>query len=117
MALTRLKKGNSQFPTEKAIGDVVVLALGDMFCWDGGMWQLLGGRFMPKGLRARAMEYFSTGFPDPQSAAFDLPSLLNLENFVDYGPEDLVPADPVWVERFISRTIEVGERCQKAKLA
>lgn len=117
MALTRLKKGNSQFPIEKTIGDVAVLAIGDMFCWDGGMWQLLGGRFMPKGLRARAMEYFSTGFPDPQSAAFDLPSLLSLENFADYGPEDLVPADPVWVEKFISRTIEVGERCQKAKSA
>lgn len=117
MALTRLKRGNSQFPTEKAVEDVVVLANGEIFCWDGEIWQLIGGRFLPKALREAFLSYVSTGWPDPSSAKFDLPTLFDLSVFSDYGKDDIVPADPKMVQRFIDRTIEVGGRCQKAKLA
>lgn len=115
MIITRLRRGNSQFPESKQKGDVVVLANGDLFCYDGSIWQLLGGRFLPKGLREEFLSYVSSGWPDPTSAKFDLPTLLDLSIFVDYGPEDIIPVDPKFVEKFINRVVEMSERCQKAK--
>lgn len=115
MRVTRLRGGNSQFPEEKDLGDAVVLSLGDIFCWDGGMWQLVGGRFLPKAMREEFLKYVGTGWPDPSSARFDLPTLLDLSIFVDYGPDDQVPTDPKWVEKFIARVIEVSERCDRSR--
>jgi hypothetical protein len=115
MIITRLRGGNAQFPESKELGDVVVLANGDIFCYDGGIWQLIGGRFLPRAMREEFLHYVSSGWPDPGSARFDLPSLLDLSVFTDYGPDDLTPADPKFVERFIARVVEVAERCQKAK--
>jgi hypothetical protein len=114
MIITRLRGGNAQFPEEKQIGDVVLLALGDIFCWDGRIWQLVGGRFIPSGMRDLFMTYVSTGWPDGESARFDLPALLDLSIFTDYGPNDLVPADPKMVRRFIDRVVEVAERCERS---
>ena len=116
MKITRLRGGNAQFPEEKNPGDVVMLALGDIFCWDGGIWQLIGGRFLPKAMREGFLDYVSTGWPDASSAQFDLPTLLNLSFFEDYGADDVVPGDAKMVERFISRAIDVSERCEKLLL-
>ena len=113
MNITRLRGGNSQLPEEKQVGDVVMLALGDIFCWDGGIWQLIGGRFLPKAMREGFLDYVSTGWPDAGSAQFDLPTLLDLSFFMDYGPDDIIPGDPKMVSGFINRTIEVSERCEK----
>lgn len=113
MKVTRLKGRNSQFPNEKEIGDIVVLGLGDIFCWDGSIWQLIGGRFIPEAMRESFINYVSTGLPDTDSAKFDLPCILDLSTFLDYGANDLVPGDPKMVERFISRAIEILERCEK----
>jgi hypothetical protein len=115
MVITRLRGGNSQFPESKELGDVVVLALGDIFCWDGGMWQLVGGRFLPRAMREEFLHYVKSGWPDPSSAQFDLPTLVDLSTFTDYGPDDLVPADPKWVEKFIARVVEVSERCERSR--
>lgn len=117
MRITRLRGGNAQFPEDKEIGDVVLLALGDVFCWDGRIWQLVGGRFIPSGMRDLFMTYVATGWPDGESARFDLPTLLDLSVFTDYGPHDLVPADPKMVERFINRVVEVGELCERNRQA
>lgn len=113
MKITRLRNGNAQFPETKEIGDVVMLALGDIFCWDGQIWQLVGGRFIPAAMRDIFLDYCYGGWPDPESARFDLPTLLDLSVFIDYGPYDTVPADPKMVERFIQRVAEVGARCEK----
>jgi hypothetical protein len=114
MKITRLRGGNAQFPEEKEIGDVVMLALGDIFCWDGGIWQLIGGRFLPKAMRESFISYVATGWPDVNSAEFDLPTILDLSCFVDYGPDDLVPGDPKMIQRFINRALEVSERCESS---
>lgn len=113
MVITRLRGGNAQFPEKKSIGDAVVLANGDIFCWDGQMWQLIGGRFIPKALREEFLSYVSSGWPEPDDVRFDLPCLLDLSIFSDYGADDIVPADPKFVERFIGRVAEVAERCKK----
>jgi hypothetical protein len=116
MKITRLRGGNSQFPEEKEVGDVVMLALGDIFCWDGGIWQLVGGRFLPAAMRETFLDYVATGWPDPESARFDLPTMLDLSVFIDYEGEDIVPGDPKMIERFISRVVEAAERCQRSLL-
>jgi hypothetical protein len=116
MNITRLRGGNAQFPEERQVGDVVMLALGDIFCWDGGIWQLLGGRFLPQAMRETFLSYVSTGWPDAASAEFDLPSLLDLSVFIDYGSNDIVPGDPKMVQRFINRTVEVSRKCEERLL-
>lgn len=113
MKITRLRGGNAQFPEEKSIEDVVVLGNGEVFCWDGGMWQLVGGRFIPLAMREEFLTYISSGWPDAQSAHFDLPSLLDLSTFTDYGPQDFIPTDPKFIEKFIARVAEVATRCEK----
>lgn len=115
MIITRLRGGNAQFPESKEVGDVVVLANGDIFCFDGGIWQLAGGRFLPRSMREEFLGYVCTGWPDASSAKFDLPSILDLSVFSDYGPDDIVPTDPKFVERFITRVVEISERCQKTR--
>lgn len=115
MRVTRLRGGNSQFPEAKATGDVVVLALGDMFCWDGRIWQLLGGRFVPAAIRDRFLAYVASDWPDSASALFDLPKLLSLDGFAEYACYDTVPADPKWISKLISRVAEVAEGCEKNK--
>lgn len=113
MIITKLRGGNAQFPEEKQIGDVVMLALGDIFCWDGQIWQLIGGRFLPATMRDDFLVYAASGWPDAQSARFDLPTMLDLSTFINYGPHDMIPTDPKLVEKFISRVVEVAERCRK----
>lgn len=115
MRVTRLRGGNSQFPEAKTAGDVVVLALGDMFCWDGRIWQLLGGRFVPTAIRDRFLAYVASDWPDSASALFDLPQLLSLDGFAEYACYDTVPADPKWISKLISRVVEVAEGCEKNK--
>lgn len=113
MKITRLRGGNAQFPEEKVIGDMVMLALGDIFCWDGQIWQLIGGRFIPGAMRDSFLDYVSTGLPDVESAKFDLPCIFDLSTFIDYGAYDTVPGDPKMVEKFLLRTMEVLGKCEK----
>ena len=117
MIITRLRGGNAQFPEEKQIGDVVVLSLGDIFCWDGKIWQLVGGRFIPARMRDDFLTYVASGWPDADSARFDLPTMLDLSVNTDYGPYDTVPADSKFIKRFIDRAIEVGGLCEKNQRA
>lgn len=117
MALTRLRQGNSQFPAEKEIGDVVVLSSGDIFCYDGGIWQLIGGRFLPRALRDGFLSYLSSGWPDSESALFDLATLLDLECFNSYTDEEEKLGKIAYedfVEKFKLRVLEVAARCEKA---
>jgi|LauGreDrversion4_2_1035121.scaffolds.fasta_scaffold00007_83 hypothetical protein len=115
MVITRLRAGNTQFPESKEVGDAVVLASGDILCWDGGMWQLVGGRFLLKEVRDLFLDYIRGGWPDRSSALFDLPTMLDLSVFlVDGAPTEKILTDPKMVERFISRVVEVSERCEKS---
>ena len=92
-----------------------MLALGDMFCWDGQIWQLLGGRFIPAAIRDRFLAYVASGWPDSASALFDLPKLLSLDGFAEYACYDTAPADPKWIEKLINRVVEVAKVCEKSQ--
>lgn len=110
MILTRLRAGNSQFPESKEPGDVVVLANGDIFCHAGGIWVLVGGRFLPKAMREGFLSYISTGWPDPSSAEFDLPTLFDLSVFSKYCDEEDLPSDPKFVKVFSDRVKDVARK-------
>lgn len=118
--LTKLKAGNAQFPEEKDIGDVVVLHNGDIFCWDGGIWQLIGGRYLPKRIRDEFISYVKYGWPDADSAVFDMKTLLDLQIFLpELEREPGMDKDKLvmmekFTKRFFDRVIEVSERCEKA---
>jgi hypothetical protein len=116
MKITKLRGGNSQFPEEKELGDVVVLAVGDIFCWDGRIWQLIGGRFLPRGMREDFLSYVLSGWPDEHSANFDLQTLFDLNVFVDYYGEEQYDPEKTqkWIDKFISRVLEVSRTCDKS---
>lgn len=121
--LTKLRAGNSQFPEEKEIRDVVVLHNGDIFCWDGGIWQLVGGRFLPKSLREEFISYVKYGWPDADSAAFDMKALSDLQIFLPESEKEpgmdgkKLAMTKKFIKRFFDRVIEVSERCDKNLLA
>lgn len=115
--ITKLKPGNSQFPGDKVVGDVVVLSNGDIFCYDGAIWQLLGGRYIPAGMREAFLGYLQDGWPDHDSAIFDLETIIKLEIFL---PEEEIEPDTLNLEmtkravkRFKERVLEVCKRCEK----
>lgn len=124
MKITQLARGNAQFPTEKDIGDVVILHSGDMFCWDGSIWQLLGGRFLPKKFREAFLDYIRDGFPDPLSAIFDLSLLFDLKDMFK-SVEEIESAEERemmeklatfnFIDKFKNRIVEVAEKCEEAK--
>lgn len=117
MKVSRLRRGNANFPEKKEPGDVAVLASGDIFCWDGGLWQLIGGRYISDGCREDFISYVSSGWPDSESAKFDLPSLFHLDMFSGGKEDDSIPEikkEKTWREKFISRVIQVSEIIEKA---
>jgi hypothetical protein len=121
MKITRLRMGNSQFPEEKEIGDVVVLALGDIFCWNGTLWQMVGGRFISEGARKVFLSYIETGWPDRNSAEWDLEMLLRgLEDAEQQRSDGIaIPTDQAekWARKhldtFIERVLDVCDKCEK----
>jgi hypothetical protein len=121
MKITKLRMGNSQFPEEKNIGDVVVLALGDIFCWDGTLWQLVGGRFISKGARDVFLSYIDSGWPDRNSAEWDLEMLLRGLEMTEQQRSDgtSMPIDQAekWAKKhldtFIKRVLDVCDKCEK----
>lgn len=115
MILTRLNKANSQFPESKEPGDVVIMHNGEIFCYCNDIWILLGGRFLPKTLRETFIQYISTGWPDPSSAKFDIPTMFDLSKFQEYGDYDLVPTDPKFVKLFTDRVYDISEKLHKTK--
>jgi hypothetical protein len=124
--ITKLRAGNSQLPSEKSIYDIVLLSSKDMFCWDGTMWQLIGGRFLPKEVIDVFLSYVSEGFPDIESLEWDLNFLLDTYDVLGkvsdyYIPESVASLTQSEqedfcrksVKKFINRILEVYTFCQK----
>ena len=78
MKITRLPRGNAQFPKEKDPGDIVVLANGDIFTWSKGIWAMLGGRFLKPEVREWVLDYLKTGWPSPDDIRFDSGQMIKL---------------------------------------
>jgi hypothetical protein len=78
MKITRLPRGNAQFPSERDPGDLVVLSNGDAFAWCRGIWTIVGGRFLKPEVREWFLDYLKDGWPTPSEASFDLGEMMAL---------------------------------------
>lgn len=112
MKITKLPRGNSQFPQEKGAGDVVVLSNNELFCYDGSQWRLIGGRFLPSIFVDNFVSYIGSGWPDPQSARFDFDTIFNLGAFGEYYGEDGEGDKNIqkWLDIFKDRVLETSEK-------
>lgn len=109
MRVTRLPRGNAQFPSEKDPGDIVMLSNGDIFTWCKGMWALLGGRFLKSASREWVLDYLKSGWPTPLEAEFDLPQLLNIN-----GSEK---EDRKWAQMMIENLIRYADALTSERIS
>ena len=68
MRITRLPRGNAQFPTEKDPGDIVMLSNGDSFVWSKAIWNLIGGRYLKPEVREWMLDYLKEDWPTAPSS-------------------------------------------------
>lgn len=111
----RYKKGDGiDFPTLKEPGDVVVTASGEIFCWDSQLWSLIGGRFLPSETTERFLDYIKGGWPDEQSAKFDVPALLKIyEIFIDKPEESDEPPRVDFEKIFLQNVVLASAKIDK----
>jgi len=111
MKIVRLHPRNNQLPAreEMEVGDIAVMSHGDIFCYLGDRWILLGGRFLPSSKREVFLSYVKNGWPDLSSMRWDMEPEFDMKTFV---PEDGVQAgtvktDPKWVGEFLKKILEI----------
>lgn len=109
MKITRLPRGNAQFPEEKDPGDLVMLSNGDIFTWCQGMWALVGGRFLKPQSREWVMDYLKDGWPTPREAEFDLPQLLSIN-----GDEK---EERKWAQLMVNNLIQYAEQLSRERIS
>ena len=109
MKITRLPRGNAQFPGEKDPGDIVVLSNNDIFVWSKGIWMLLGGRFLKDSVRDWLLDYLKDGWPTPSDAKFDLGYMVELagEN----------SEDRKWTNMALQNTLKLSETLQTERIS
>ena len=109
MKVTRLPRGNAQFPKEKDPGDLVVLSNGDAFVWSKAMWNIIGGRYLKPEVREWMLDYLKAGWPTPSDAGFDLGEMISVAG------ED--PEARRWTNMAISNIIKVAENLQTERIS
>lgn len=109
MKLTRLPRGNAQFPEEKDPGDIVVLSNGDAFAWSNRIWRLIGGRYLKPEVRDWMLDYLKGGWPTPSDAKFDLGEMISIAG------ED--PEDRRWTNMAISNIMELATNLQTERIS
>lgn len=109
MKITRLPRGNAQFPTEKDPGDVVMLSNGELFCWCKGAWYMLGGRFLRPEVRDWVLEYLKNGWPTPTEANFDLGQMISI---VGDSKEDVK-----WTQMAIDNMLKISDIMETERIS
>ena len=109
MKITRLPRGNAQFPTEKDPGDIVVLSNGDSFVWSKAIWNLIGGRYLKPGVREWMLDYLKQGWPTPAEAKFDTGEMLVVAG------ED--PEARRWTNMAIDNIMKVAKNLQTERIS
>jgi hypothetical protein len=113
MNITILKSNNNQFPSsiESEVGDITIMSNGDMFCYMGDSWKMLGGRWVPAAIRQSFINYIRSGWPDSKSLEFDLEGVFMLSIFetltdVKEARDGDIIKDPIWVKNFSQAIIK-----------
>ena len=109
MKVTRLPRGNAQFPTEKDPGDIVVLSNGDAFVWSKAIWNLIGGRYLKAEVREWMLDYLKEGWPTPSEAKFDTGEMLVVAG------ED--PEARRWTNMAIDNIMKIAKNLQTERIS
>lgn len=109
MKITRLPRGNAQFPKERDPGDVVMLSNGDVFTWSGGLWAMLGGRFIKEEVKEWVLSYLKNGWPTLSEAKFDLPEMLTLTKNTE--------EDERWIRLMLNNMLKLAGSLESEKIS
>jgi hypothetical protein len=120
MNITFLKPNNNQFPSsvDSGVGDITVMSNGDMFCYMGDMWKMLGGRWVPAAIKQSFINYIRSGWPDSKSLEFDLEGVFMLSVFeeltdVKEAKNGDIIKDPIWVKNFSEAIVKTCSLLEK----
>lgn len=106
MTVFKLLRGNDQLPPESMVstGDLALFSQGDLMCFMGDRWKMLGGRFLTAPVRDKFVVYISSGWGDATSIEWDLKDLF--EAPPQGVPGDSIFANPEWSRRFFNNVLE-----------
>ena len=119
MNITILKPNNNQFPSsvDCEVGDLTMMSNGDIFCYMGDMWKMLGGRWVPAAIKQSFINYVRSGWPDSKSLAYDIEGVFLLSVFeeltdVKAAEHGSIIKDPIWVKKFTEAIVETCARLE-----
>ena len=109
MNITILKPNNNQFPSsvDSEVGDLTMMSNGDIFCYMGDMWKMLGGRWVPAAIKQSFINYVRSGWPDSKSL-----SIFETLTDVKAAEHGSIIKDPIWVEKFTQAIVETCARLE-----
>ena len=117
MNLYFAKRNHDELPprSECEVGDLAMLTSGDVFCYMGNMWKMIGGRWVDPKLKQTFFNYIKSGWPDYKTLAWDLECIFDLtifEQVTDFVPNEnsSISSKPIWFKKFKE---EILETCKK----
>lgn len=94
------------------LGDLAMLSGGDVFCFMGDHWKMLGGRWVSPEIKQVFFNYVGSGWPDRKSMEWDIDILFDLSVFEtvtdfssNYDKKD-IRNNPIWVKNFKDKILE-----------
>lgn len=107
MNLFFAKNKQNELPSheECEVGDLAMLTSGDVFCFMGNHWKMIGGRWVCPKIKQVFFNYIRSGWPDSKTISWDLDSMFDLsifETVTDFEAEDSksIASNPIWVKKF-----------------
>lgn len=119
--LPKLSRSSNELPSRADVekGDLAMLSAGDVFCFMGDQWKLLGGRWVSPRIKQAFFDYVKGGWPDYSSMAYDLEAWFELSDLfspdpgfgLDYDQKD-IRANPTWEAKFKEAILETCKQLQ-----
>ena len=97
-----------------------MLSNGDVFCYVGDQWFMLGGRWILSRIKQAFFSYVKSGWPDSKSLSYDLEGVFELSIFEppsEVKPKyDEIERDPIWLKKFTENVTKVCSIIELKKL-
>lgn len=101
------------------LGDLAMLSGGDVFCFMGDHWKMLGGRWVSPKIKQGFFSYVKSGWPDVKSMEYDLDTLFDIselfETVTDFTAnfdKNDIRNNPIWISNFKSKILETCKELQ-----
>jgi hypothetical protein len=88
-----------------------MLSGGDVFCFMGDHWRMLGGRWVDPKVKQAFFSYIKSGWPDSNTLKWDIDTIFDLAVFEivsDFAPKtDYNTAkNPLWLNKFKEQVLK-----------